>query len=232
MPQLEPRMGEFYRYYKGGMVRIFMFATHTGTGERLVVYQRLSGRYETFATPYARFIGEVDVTKHPTCPDRFRFTYVPMEKIESLSFSKEESTQRTTAKEKPMGATGRGEGDFVSEEIASYVRHQEEERKSSTEETVSEEKTKRKPSTERLRPREAKSLTDLMLDFLDERDFEKKDGILSEMATRSDLNNNIIDNLAAAMDIVIDDDQSLEKRFSQLRYCVRTRARFENTRFR
>ena len=75
------------------------------------------------------------------------------------------------------------------------------------------------------------SMQELMLTFLDERDFLEKEKILSEIATRPELSDGLIDNLAAALDVVIDEGP-IDRRFASLRTCVRTRARFENTRLR
>ena len=79
--------------------------------------------------------------------------------------------------------------------------------------------------------RPERSMQELLLAFLDERYFEKKDDILAEIATRQDINDGLIDNLAAALDVVIDEGP-LDRRFNELRTCVRTRARFENARLR
>lgn len=76
-----------------------------------------------------------------------------------------------------------------------------------------------------------KGISDLMIEFLDEDDFDKKQEILSVMASRNDLTDAIVDNLAAAMDVVIDDGD-ISDRMRQLRNCVRTRAKYESTRLR
>ena len=196
MPQLDPQIGEFYRYYQGGTVQILSLATHTETGEPLVVYQDLFGRYDTWATPRSRFVGEVDFAKHPTCPDRFRYTFLPQSELH-----------------RPEG-------------VRAHSRDSEEGRAAEPER-----KADREQQGEARGREPEKSLSDLMLAFLDERDFEKKDEILAEMAIRPDLNDGLIDNLAAALDVVIDEG-SVDRRFSQLRVCVRTRARFENSRLR
>lgn len=83
----------------------------------------------------------------------------------------------------------------------------------------------------RTKPIQQLSIQELVIQFLDENDFEKKDRILSEIGQRSELTDSIIDNLAAAIDVVIDEG-SLDKRFAGLRTCVRTRAKYENTRLR
>ena len=74
-------------------------------------------------------------------------------------------------------------------------------------------------------------ISELMMSFFDENDFEKKDEILSAIKTHPQLNDSIIDNLAASIDVVIDSGD-IDQRFRELRTCVRTRARFESTRLR
>ena len=70
-----------------------------------------------------------------------------------------------------------------------------------------------------------------MIAFLDTDDFDKKYEILTDMAIQNELSNHVIDNLAAALDVVIPDG-TLDARTEQLRMCVRTRARYESTRLR
>ena len=198
MPQLDPRMGEIYKYYQGGDVKVLSLCTGIETGERLVVYQELFGRYDIYATHFSRFVGEVDIKKHPACAYRFKFTYQERDDL-GIGFEKKDvrgpklqkisETPDNNFREKEPGEAGpvKNDGD--------------------------------------------KSISELMIDFLDERDFEKKEEILAEMEGNKDLSDGIIDNLAAALDIVIDEGP-LDKRFTQLRFCVRTRARFENNRLR
>ena len=70
-----------------------------------------------------------------------------------------------------------------------------------------------------------------MIAFLDTDDFDKKYELLNEMAVGHELSDHVIDNLAAALDVVIPDGD-LDTRTDQLRTCVRTRARYESTRLR
>lgn len=57
------------------------FATHTETGEQLVIYRALyndkdNGIYigKTFACPYDMFMSEVDKEKYPNIKRQYRFT--------------------------------------------------------------------------------------------------------------------------------------------------------------
>ncbi len=196
MPQLKPGIGEIYRHFKGNLYQVTGLATHSETGEAMVVYQALYGDFATYVRPYELFVGEVDFEKYPECTDRFRFTLVPRA---SLQKAGQDAGKMPLEQER----FGRDRADADPKRQA----------ESAT------------PMLSR------QSIQDLMLAFLDERDFEKKEKILSEIGTRPELSDGLIDNLAAALDVVIDDGP-LDKRFNSLRTCVRTRARFESTRLR
>lgn len=70
-----------------------------------------------------------------------------------------------------------------------------------------------------------------MLAFLDSEDFDEKYMIVEHMAQNDELNDTYIDNMAASIDIVIDDGP-LDGRTRELLKCLGTRKRFENTRLR
>lgn len=78
MPQSSPQIGEVYRHFKGKMYRVQGIATHSETGEALVIYQGLYGGFEVFARPYESFIEKLDHKKYEGVSDQFRFTFVPM----------------------------------------------------------------------------------------------------------------------------------------------------------
>jgi len=65
--------------------------------------------------------------------------------------------------------------------------------------------------------------------FLDTDSMEEKYKILVDM--RSDITDQLIDNMAASLDFVIDDGP-LDQRYEELLTCIRTRQRFETNRFR
>lgn len=79
--------------------------------------------------------------------------------------------------------------------------------------------------------RRPKNGEERMLAFLDTDDFIEKQVLLKEIFIRGEMTNSIIDNLAAALDVVIDEGD-IQTRFDQLKICVDTRARFETTRLR
>ncbi len=71
---------------------------------------------------------------------------------------------------------------------------------------------------------EAGEVNPRLLEFLDADTYERKLDVLAQM--RMELTDQLIDTMAASLDVVIDDG-SLEKRFDDLRYVLLTRKRYE-----
>ena len=50
-----------YRHFKGGVYRVYGIATHSETGERLVVYRAMYGCFALFVRPLKMFLEKVRV---------------------------------------------------------------------------------------------------------------------------------------------------------------------------
>ena len=60
-----------YKHYKGGMYEVIGVATHTETGEPLVIYRALYGEFGLWARPYSMFCEQVNCEGHMV--QRFAF---------------------------------------------------------------------------------------------------------------------------------------------------------------
>ena len=73
--QREITLGARYRHFKGNVYRVEALATHTETGETLVIYIDLQSR-ATYARPINVFTSLVDKDKYPECEQTYRFELI------------------------------------------------------------------------------------------------------------------------------------------------------------
>lgn len=215
MPQGNPRAGELYLHFKKKMYQVITVAQHSETGEKLVIYQALYGNYQTYARPLEMFISPVDTEKYPQADQRFRFQLIEAEEAaqEMPVRVTEELTQKMPA----------GMSEKAAQEMTVRVPEEAESQKNAELQDVSEEATSQKSAELQDTPEEK------MMAFFDADTIEKKYKILLTMSDC--ITNHMINNMAVVLDLVIEDGP-VEKRFEELKGCLRTMQQYESTRLR
>lgn len=69
-------VGGLYRHFKGMYYYVLGVATHSETGEQLVVYQKLYDNRDMYVRPLAMFMSDVDCQKYPDVEQKKRFQLV------------------------------------------------------------------------------------------------------------------------------------------------------------
>ena len=70
---VEVKQNRIYRHFKGDYYLVVDVATHSETGELLVIYRQLYGDGKLYARPLAMSTEEVDHAKYPDVQQKWRF---------------------------------------------------------------------------------------------------------------------------------------------------------------
>ena len=202
MAQGNPLPGEKYLHFKNKLYQVIAVAKHSETMEPYVVYQALYGDFGVYIRPYDMFVSEVDHEKYPEVTQKYRFAYVDHTKNETLR------TERAEDKKIPVHQNVEQQENVP--DVTAAV---------STAELQEQEMVQRESDVE-------EQINPWLLRFLDTDTMEEKYQIVCDI--KNDITDRLIDDLAVAVDVVIPEGK-LSDRYEQLKYCIRTRQKYEQT---
>ena len=82
MEEREVKAGSIWRHFKGNTAVVITIATHSETGEKMVIYSCVGNKGNTnhkdgiYARPLEMFLSEVDHEKYPDVKQKYRFEEV------------------------------------------------------------------------------------------------------------------------------------------------------------
>ena len=202
MAQGNPLPGEKYLHFKNKLYQVIAVAKHSETMEPYVVYQALYGDFGVYIRPYDMFVSEVDHEKYPEVTQKYRFAYVDHTKNETLR------TERAEHKKMPVNQNVEQQENVP--DVTAAV---------STAELQEQNMVQRESDVE-------EQIDPWLLRFLDTDTMEEKYQIVCDI--KNDITDRLIDDLAVAVDVVIPEGK-LSDRYDQLKYCIRTRQKYEQT---
>ena len=202
MAQGNPLPGEKYLHFKNKLYQVIAVAKHSETMEPYVVYQALYGDFGVYIRPYDMFVSEVDHEKYPEVTQKYRFAYVDHTKNETIR------TERAEHKKIPVNQNVEQQENVP--DVTAAV---------STAELQEQNMVQRESDVE-------EQINPWLLRFLDTDTMEEKYQIVCDI--KNDITDRLIDDLAVAVDVVIPEGK-LSDRYEQLKYCIRTRQKYEQT---
>ena len=217
-----PQAGEIYQHFKGKLYRIVTLATHTETGEQLVIYQALYGEFQVFARPLSMFLEKVDAKKYPDAAGKDRFMRIPMAEAAV-----------------PQPAAPPSENPVEPRPAAMSSENPVEPRPAAmSSENPVESRPAAMPSENPVESRPAAASSESpvepqpdpgLLAFLDADSYEEKLEVFASLEGKADLH--MLNAIAASLDLELSEG-SLEEQYDTLKNCLMTLERYECNRLR
>ena len=205
-----PQAGEIYQHFKGKLYRIVTLATHTETGEQLVIYQALYGEFQVFARPLSMFLEKVDAKKYPDAAGKDRFMRIPMAEAAAVS--------------RPVAAPSENPVELRPVAMPSESPVEPQPAAMSSENPV-EPRPAAASSESPVEPQPDPGL----LAFLEADSYEEKLEVFASLEGKADLH--MLNAIAASLDLELSEG-SLEEQYDTLKSCLMTLERYECNRLR
>ncbi|MFV0343278.1 MAG: DUF1653 domain-containing protein [Anaerocolumna sp.] len=222
--------GEIYRHFKGNLYQIVSVASHTETGEELVIYQALYGDFGIYARPSAMFMSKVDALKYPEVTANYRFelyktTGGVVSSLQGTDNNKDNNIDNNKDNNKDNNISNKT--DSVLENQDSQNADSQNADNQNADNQNQDNVIQGRNTIEEF-PGEV-SIHPILLAFLDTTSFREKLEIVR--GHRNDLSDKLINDMAMSIDCTVMDGD-MEDRVSSLIYCLQTRIRFEARRLR
>lgn len=210
MERKRPVPGMFYRHFKGNIYQIRELAKDSETEEDMVIYQGMYPPFQVWVRPLSMFLDRVDQDKYPECRQQYRFESVVFQNTSQRDVMQESGVDNKT------DSVSRQEMDPAAEPVSD-----------------------RELRKILINDQGEKLLTGRMADeeiarrgflaLLDADTYREKRQIL--VGLREYLNELYLNNLAAALDIVLEEGSSQEH-YDTLLHCLETYEKYEGGRLR
>lgn len=204
-------IGKFYRHFKGKSYQVLNIATHSETGEQMVVYQALYGRFEVFCRPLDSFCEMLDRSKYPDSSQLYRFVETTPEAVEKQNLTAGYGENSVTGGSDSSSSAGAG-GSFYGEGVQSGC---------SADSAYSTVCDSQQENIERAAP--------VLMMFLEAEDAQSKYNVLKDHYLEID--QRTMTNIEVSMD-VISTTEDMDERLRFVMDVLKTRMRYENNRLR
>lgn len=228
-----PKTNEIYRHFKGNLYRIVTLATHSETGEQLVVYQALYGDYTVYARELSMFMGRVDREKYPDAQQEDRFVLLPQIVGQEASSAGEAQPPRESgaaqgAATQPPQGSGAAQG-----AVTQPPRESGAVQGAATQplrESGAAQGAVTQPLQESSASQSAEAALDpFLLQFLDADTYREKLNLLAALHPR--ITDDMINTMAVSLDVEVNDGE-IDERYEALKTCLLTMERYECSRLR
>ena len=206
MERKRPVPGTFYRHFKGNIYQVRELAKDSETEEDMVIYQGMYPPFQVWVRPLSMFLDRVDHEKYPECRQQYRF-----ESVVFPNTSQQDVMQESVVDNKTESVS-RQETEPVSDRELLKILMNDQGEKLLTGKMADEEIARRG-----------------FLALLDADTYREKRQIL--VGLREYLNELYLNNLAAALDIVLEEGSSQEH-YDTLLHCLETYEKYEGGRLR